>query len=57
MKLQDVKSPKDIKGLSVCELENLADQMRRAVLNRTSQIGGHVSPNLGAVESITAMDN
>ena len=55
MKLQDVKSPKDIKGLSIKELEDLANQMRQAVLNRTSQIGGHVGPNLGAVEIITAM--
>lgn len=55
MKLQDIKSPQDIKGLSIIELDNLASQMRQAVLNRTSQIGGHVSPNLGAVEIITAM--
>lgn len=55
MKLQDVKSPKDIKGLSITELEDLARQIRDGVLNRTSQIGGHVSPNLGAVEIITAM--
>lgn len=55
MKLQDIKSPKDIKGLPIPELEDLANQMRQGVLNRTSQIGGHVAPNLGAVEIITAM--
>ena len=55
MKLQDIKSPADIKGLGISELEDLASQMRQAVLNRTSQIGGHVGPNLGAVEIITAM--
>lgn len=55
MELKDVKSPKDIKGLSVSELENLAAQMRAAVLNRTSQIGGHVGPNLGSVEAILAL--
>lgn len=55
MKLSDIKSPADIKGLSVDELEDLAKQMREAILFRTSHIGGHVSPNLGAVEIITAM--
>lgn len=55
MKLIDIKSPSDIKGLSIKELEDLATQMREAILNRTSQIGGHVGPNLGAVEIITAM--
>ena len=55
MELQDIKSPSDIKGLNYQELEHIASQMREAVLNRCSQIGGHVGPNLGAVETIIAM--
>lgn len=55
MELENIKSPADIKGLSYQELENIARQMREAVLNRTSQIGGHVGPNLGSVETIIAM--
>lgn len=55
MELDKIKSPADIKGLSYEELENIADQMRQAVLNRTSQIGGHVGPNLGSVEAIIGM--
>lgn len=55
MELKDIKSPKDIKGLDIAALENLASQMRAAILNRTSQIGGHVGPNLGAVEAILAL--
>lgn len=55
MNLKDIKTPADIKGLSISELEDLAEQMRKAILYRTSEIGGHVSPNLGAVEIITAM--
>lgn len=55
MKLIDVKSPRDIKSLSIEELEDLARQMREAILLRTSKIGGHVGPNLGVVEIITAM--
>lgn len=55
MELENIKSPADIKGLSYNELEKIASQMRQAILNRTSQIGGHVGPNLGAVETIIAM--
>ena len=55
MELQDIKSPSDIKGLNYQELEHIDSQMREAVLNRCSQIGGHVGPNLGAVETIIAM--
>ena len=55
MELQDIKSPKDIKGLDIPALEHIASQMREAVLNRTSQIGGHVGPNLGSAEAILAM--
>ena len=55
MELENIKSPADIKGLSYQELEHIASQMREAVLNRTSQIGGHVGPNLGSVETIIGM--
>lgn len=55
MNLKDIKSPKDIKGLDIPALEDIAGQMREAILNRTSQIGGHVGPNLGSVESIIAL--
>ena len=55
MELSDIKSPKDIKKLSVPELEDLARQMRDAVLYKTSLVGGHVGPNLGDVEIMTAM--
>lgn len=55
MELKNIKSPRDIKGLPISELEDLARQMREAILFRTSSIGGHVGPNLGAVEIITAM--
>lgn len=55
MNLKDIKSPKDIKGLSIAELQDLARQMREATLYRTSNVGGHVGPNLGDPESIIAM--
>lgn len=55
MELENIKSPADIKELNIKQLEEIAEQMRQAVLNRTSQIGGHVGPNLGSVEAIIAM--
>ncbi|MCM1070758.1 MAG: 1-deoxy-D-xylulose-5-phosphate synthase [[Clostridium] fimetarium] len=55
MELKDIKSPRDIKGLAVSELREIAEQMRQAVLNRTSKIGGHVGSNLGDVEAIIAL--
>lgn len=55
MELKDIKSPKDIRNLSIDELEKICEEMRKAILFRTSTIGGHVGPNLGAVEIITAI--
>lgn len=55
MDLKDIKSPADIKGLSVEQLKPIAEQMRKAILHRTSMIGGHVGPNLGVVEATIAM--
>ena len=53
--LNQINSPKDIKNWSIKQLEQLADEMRQAILNRTSKIGGHVGPNLGIVETTIAM--
>lgn len=55
MDLKNIKNPQDIKALSIEQLKQLAVQMRQAILYRTSSIGGHVGPNLGAVEAMTAM--
>lgn len=55
MKLSEIRSPKDIKGLSIPELEGIAKEMRQAILYRCSYVGGHVGPNLGVVETILAM--
>lgn len=55
MKLLDIKSPQDIKGLSIDELKEIAKEMRQTILDRSSAIGGHVGPNLGDVEAIIAL--
>ena len=55
MLLETINSPKDIKKLSLEELQQLAQEIREGILNRDSLIGGHVGPNLGIVETIIAL--
>lgn len=55
MLLETINSPKDIKKLSLAELQQLAQEIRDGILNRDSLIGGHVGPNLGIVETIIAL--
>lgn len=56
MYLEKVRSPKDIKGFTVEQLEVLADEIRYGILNRVSQCGGHVGPNLGITEATIALN-
>lgn len=53
--LEKINSPKDVKLLNEKEMEALAGEIRAAVLNRDSKIGGHVGPNLGIVEATIAL--
>lgn len=55
MYLSNIKSPHDIKGLSTEQLNELAEEMRQALLAKLSAHGGHVGPNLGMVEATIAM--
>lgn len=48
--LNEVNEPEDIKGMSLDELKELAQEMRQLVLERDAAIGGHVGPNLGVIE-------
>lgn len=53
--LNKINSPKDVKKLSIKELNILAEDVREALFNRLSKIGGHFGPNFGIVETIIAM--
>lgn len=55
MYLENIKSPKDIKGLTVEQLGQVATEIRQGILNRVSHHGGHVGPNLGFVEATIAL--
>ena len=55
MLLENIQSPKDVKVLTMKQLHELAQEIRDGILNRDSNIGGHVGPNLGIVETTIAM--
>lgn len=55
MFLKDVKSPKDIKGCSVQELNDLAVQIREKIINQVATHGGHLASSLGVVELTLAL--
>lgn len=55
MQLTDIKTPADIKTLTLGQLTTLAGQIRTALLQKLSAHGGHVAPNLGMVEATIAM--
>ena len=53
--LNSIKTPADIRNLSIDELKELAAQMRKALISKVSAHGGHVGPNLGMVEAVIAL--
>ncbi len=55
MIIEKIKSPVDLKNLSISELNQVADETRQAILNRVSKHGGHIGPNLGFVEATVAL--
>ena len=50
-----VNSPKDVKKLSVEEMNVLSGDIRKAIINKVDTIGGHLGPDLGIVEATIAM--
>jgi len=55
MDLNKIVEPKQIKPLSIKELEDLALSIRNFLIERLSYSGGHLAPNLGVVELTLAM--
>ena len=53
--LDRINAPQDLKKFNIHEMNGLADEIRQAILNRDSMIGGHVGPNLGIVEATIAL--
>lgn len=55
MILDKINSPHDLKGLSLQQLETLADEIRNVLIHKMSISGGHFGPNLGVVEATIAL--
>lgn len=53
--LEKINNPSNLKKLTQMELQNLSNEIRNAILNRVSTIGGHVGPNLGTIELTIAL--
>ncbi len=53
--LQSIIEPRDLHRLSDKELHELAQEVRRTILDNVSKTGGHFSSNLGTVELTVAM--
>lgn len=53
--LSRVEGPRDLDGLSIEELDELAAQVRDFLIENVSRTGGHLGPNLGVVELTIAL--
>lgn len=55
MYLEKINQPSDIRSLRYEELDQLAAEMRKALLHKLSKNGGHFGPNFGMVEATIAL--
>lgn len=55
MYLEKLNAPTDLKNMTISECEKLADEIRGALLTKSSCIGGHLASNLGMVEATIAL--
>lgn len=55
MYIETINSPEDVKQFNSEQLVVLAKEIRDGILNRVSNHGGHVGPNLGITEATIAL--
>ena len=53
--LEQIKSPADLRKLSIPQLSELAQEMRTRIFDAVSKNGGHLASNLGVVELTIAL--
>ncbi len=53
--LEKIKTPKDVKRLSIVQLQELAGDVRERIIQVTAKTGGHVAPSLGATDLAIAL--
>ena len=55
MYIENINGPEDVKKLYDEKLNVLAEEIRKALLEKLSKHGGHFGPNFGMVEATIAM--
>jgi len=53
--LDQVRSPADMKGLTIAQLKQLANELRWDVISNVSKTGGHLGSSLGVIEMTVAL--
>jgi 1-deoxy-D-xylulose-5-phosphate synthase len=53
--LEHINSPRDLRSLDDQQLDDLASEIRDFLIDKVSQTGGHLGPNLGVVELTLAI--
>jgi 1-deoxy-D-xylulose-5-phosphate synthase len=53
--LSKINDPADLRGLSIPELKQLAEELRQYLIQSVSQTGGHLAAGLGTVELTLAL--
>lgn len=53
--LANVNDPADLRRLSIAELNKLAEEIRRLIINTVASTGGHLASSLGTVELTLAV--
>src|SRR5436190_17745927 len=53
--LEGIEYPKDLRGLTIDQLFELAHEIREEVISVVSEVGGHLASTLGAVELTLAL--
>jgi 1-deoxy-D-xylulose-5-phosphate synthase len=53
--LSQIDSPEDLRKLKISELDKLSAEIREEIISVVSSNGGHLAPNLGAVELTVAL--
>ena len=55
MLLEKINEPNDIKKIDKSQLPELADEIRKFLVEKVSKKGGHLASNLGVVELTMAL--
>lgn len=55
MILDKINTPEDLKKFSLSDLSKLAGEVRKILIKKVNETGGHMGPNLGFIEPTIAM--